>query len=325
SDLLDGGGIRASGLTTSLALRPALENLALFFAQFPLEVDALIDSVLPAYLRRREWDSRELSSQQLQRRVKLRRRWRQRRFLDKVFSNCSAFACDRKWWHNRVYDRTLESPELIKVLIEPDVSLQYPGTRILQQGGDSTLWLSRIGERRIVIKRYNINGIWQGILRAVRESGAAVSWRNAHRLVQYGIATARPVAMVEERFGPLRGRAWYLSEYVAGETAAVLCEAEEAGEGGEAGESSGKAAFIRAVASLLQQLERCRICHGDMDASSFILAEHGPVVIDLDTMQEHSSRFVFRHRWRRELGRFMRNWDACPDVAGMFRELLKPG
>ena len=316
---LDGGGIKAAGLKTSLALKPALDNLALFFAQFPLEVDALVDTVLPAYLTRREWDSRELSGRQLRRRAQQRRRWRQRRFLDKVFSNCSAFACDRKWWHNRVYDRTLESAELIKVLIEPDVSLQYPDTRILQQGDDSTLWLSRIGERRIVVKRYNVNGMWQGILRAVRDSGAAVSWRNAHRLVQYGIATARPVALVEERFGPLRGRAWYLSEYVAGETAAVLCEA------GEAAETSGSGAVISALASLLQQLKRCRICHGNMDASSFILAEHGPVVIDLDAMQEYSSRFVFRRHWRTDMRNFMRNWDACADVAAMFRELLKPG
>jgi len=312
---LDGGGIRVSGLATALAVKPAMDNLALFFAQFPLDVDELIETVLPAYIGRREWDPEELPVRALLRRVRLRRRWRQRRLLEKVFRDCSAFACDHNWWHYRVYDRTLESLELIKVLVEPDASLQYPDTRILKQGNTCTLWTIRIGDRRLVIKRYNIKGMWHGIRRAFRETRAAGSWRNAHRLRQYGIATARPIALVEERFGPLRGRAWYLCEYVAGDNAATLCESG-------AVEPGMAEAAMQAVVVLLQQLKQCHICHGDMKATNFILADEGPVVVDLDAMQEYSQSFLFRRCWQRDMHRFMRNWDGCTGVARQFSKLL---
>lgn len=308
---IDGGGIRVSG-RAGLSTRLSRDNLALFLAQLYPRFDRLAASVLEAYRRERGWAEGVLTPADLQRRIRHFRRRRLRRFLKKVFRNCSAFACARSWRHFLVYDRAMASPEMLAFFADPDASLRFADMRYLKQGNTCTLWLARVDGRQYVVKRYNIKGLSHRIGRALRRTRAAVSWANAHRLGMYGIATARPVALLEHRLGPLRGRAWYISEYVAGNDALQLCHRP-------------MPALARQVLDLLEQLALCRISHGDMKGSNFILSERGPVIIDLDAMHEHVSGRNFRRMRRRDLQRFMRNWDDCPETAGFFREALFPG
>ena len=121
--------------------------------------------------------------------------------------------------------------------------------------------------------------------------------------------------MLEERFGPLRGRAWYLSEFVAGDDAGTLC-------GQNTLDQAGIEAAGLQVTGLLAQLAHSGISHGDMKATNFILAEQGAVVIDLDAMQEHVVPSGFRRAHHRDLTRFMRNWETCPEIKAMFTEMM---
>jgi len=87
---LDGGGIHAVP-AGELPVKNSRDNLALFFAQFYPEYDPLIDAVLPDYERRRRYNPGTMSVQRLHERVDYFRRGRQRRFLKKIFRDCSAF------------------------------------------------------------------------------------------------------------------------------------------------------------------------------------------------------------------------------------------
>jgi tRNA A-37 threonylcarbamoyl transferase component Bud32 len=307
---IDAGGIRISG-RGELPVRRSRDNLALFLAQLYPRFDHLAPRALGAYRGARGWTDCAITATGLRRRIWHFRHWRRRHFLKKVFRNCTAFVCERDWQHFLVYDRTLVTPEMPGFLADPDASLQFPGTRYLKQGNTCTLWLTRVGGRRYVVKRYNIKGLTHRISRAFRRTRAAVSWANAHRLGIYGIATARPVALREQRLGPLRGRAWFICEYVDGEDVLQLC-----------------AGFVpdiaRQVLELLEQLAQCCISHGDMKGSNIILSRQGPVIIDLDAMREHAAGRGFERVRRRDLQRFMRNWDDCPEAAGFFRGSISP-
>jgi tRNA A-37 threonylcarbamoyl transferase component Bud32 len=312
---LDGGGIHAAGVD-ELPVRQSRDNLALFFAELYPDDDALIEAVLPVYLQRRSWSREVLPGAQLQEHVQHFRRRRLRRFLKKVFRDCSAFKCERSWQTFRVYDRSMASTEMVEFLADPDASLQRADAQYLKQGNTCTLWTTRVGGRQLVVKRYNIKGLRHRLGRAFRMTRAAVSWMNAHRLGMYGILTAPPVALIEERFGPLRGRAWYISEFVAGEAASSLC-----------GQTVlDKAGLLRAgqqVTDLLAQLALSSLSHGDMKATNFILSRQGVVVIDLDAMQKHVAPESFRRAQRRDLLRFMRNWEDCPGIKAMFTEMMR--
>ncbi|HYQ72497.1 MAG TPA: lipopolysaccharide kinase InaA family protein, partial [Gammaproteobacteria bacterium] len=279
--------------------------LAQLFPRF----DCLVAAVLDAYRSERGREADVLAVADLQRRIRHCRRRRVRRFLRKVFRDSTAFACERGWRYFRVYDRARDSPEMRDFLADPDASLQHPETRYLKQGNTCTLWLARIDGRLLVVKRYNIKRLSHRIGRAFRRTRAAVSWANAHRLGMYGIATARPVALLEQRLGPLRGRAWFVSEYVAGDDVLRLC-AEPVQDA------------ARQVLDLLGQLAQCRISHGDMKGSNILLSEEGPQIIDLDAMREHATNWTYRRMRSRDLRRFMRNWEDCPEIAGYFRSSL---
>ena len=75
--------------------------------------------------------------------------------------------------------------------------------------------------------------------------------------------------------------------------------------------------------AVLKQLAHCRISHGDMKGNNFILSTQGATVIDLDAMKQHKHESGFQRAQRRDLRRFMRNWEACPETAAMFDQLLR--
>ena len=215
-----------------------------------------------------------------------------------------------------VCDRAMASPEMLELLADPDASLQQAGSKYLKQGNTCTLWQVRAGQHMLVVKRYNIKGLTHRISRMFRATRAAVSWKNAQRLQMCGISTPKPVALIEERFGPLRGRAWYVSEFVQGDDALDLCNPP-------ADRLIDAQADVGSVVALLTQLAHCRISHGDMKGNNFILTRQGATVIDLDAMKQHVHKSGFQRAQRRDLRRFMRNWQACPETAAMFLQLMR--
>jgi len=312
---LDGGGIRSSG-DGELSMRRSSDNLARFFAQFYPRFDALIAPVLPDYASQRGWPAGRLTSATLLQRVHFFRHRRQRHFLKKIFRDCSAFVCSKDWRSFRVCDRALATPVLLQLLADPDASLKQTDAHYLKQGNTCTLWSIKVDGRQLVVKRYNIKSLAHRISRMLRRTRAATSWKNAHRLAMYGILGARPVALVERRFGPLRGKAWLIMEYVSGDDITRLCKDPRP-------DHQTSRRVVRGVTALLAQLAQCRISHGDMKGTNFIQSPRGIAVIDLDAMREHLSDSGFQKRRRRDLQRFMRNWIPCPDIDALFREAMQ--
>ena len=322
---LDGGGIYSSP-GGELSVNDSRDNLALFFAQFYPEYDYLIDVVLPVYEKQRQYKTGTLPAGRMHERVDYFRRQRQRKYLKKIFRDCSAFICNRSMRRFMVCERSMASPEMLEFLADPDASLAQVDSSYLKQGNTCTLWRARIGQHTLVVKRYNIKGFTHRINRLFRATRAAVSWRNAHRLETCGILTPKPVALVEQRFGPLRGRAWYVTEYVDGDDAQVLCASSsnrlvlcESSSNG----SVDVQAAAESVVALLKRMAHCRISHGDMKGNNFILSKQGATVIDLDAMKQHVFDSGFRRSQQRDMCRFMRNWETCPETAAMFQKLLR--
>ena len=200
---------------------------------------------------------------------------------------------------------------MLQLLADPDASLQQADAHYLKQGNTCTLWSITVDGRQLVVKRYNIKSLLHRISRMLRRTRAAMSWKNAHRLAMYGILGARPVALVERRFGPLRGKAWLISwSMSAVMTFPALQEPR-------------LQTTEQQVVALLAQLAQCRISHGDMKGTNFIQSPQGIAVIDLDAMREHLSDKGFQRLQQRDLQRFMRNWQQCPDIDALFREAMQ--
>jgi hypothetical protein len=166
-----------------------------------------------------------------------------------------------------------------------------------------------LGDRPVVIKRYNIKNWRHAIGRSLRSTRAEHSWRMAHLLEIMGIDSLRPVALLERRRGPLRGTAYFISTWIDAPdllslgTQRALDDAE-----------------LLALDSLLRQMATARISHGDFKANNLLVRADRMAIIDLDSMRRHASASSFRQAFERDLKRLLRNWtNADPTFAQVAR------
>jgi tRNA A-37 threonylcarbamoyl transferase component Bud32 len=73
----------------------------------------------------------------------------------------------------------------------------------------------------------------------------------------------------------------------------------------------------------LQYLSTSQISHGDLKATNFLMAQDGPVIIDLDAMRQLKDPEQFEKAFNKDLDRFMKNWEDNPELASRFEGLLK--
>lgn len=185
---------------------------------------------------------------------------------------------------------------LAPLLIAPDTAIA--GVSPFKDGGTTTVARVRVDGRELLLKRYNIKSLRHALGRAWRPSRAWHSWREGLRLQFLGIATPAPLALIEERFGPLRRRAWLISDFCPGPNLLSHLAADREPPVEEA----------RAILRLFAALHRLRISHGDLKATNLLWHAGQVVVIDLDAVVQHRSVVAHTRAWRRDRARLLRNW-----------------
>ncbi len=311
---LDGDAIVVT--SGPLADKRSLNNLGLVLAQIEPRYDSLAKQALIQYCQRRDWSFSVDLEHKLTKYIEYNRQKRCDRYLDKIFRECTEFVCQKN--HNRfvVYRRDNESKAISRLLADPGASLEKQDARMLKDGNTCTVWSTPVDDRYLVIKRYNLKDRAHAFNRALRKTRAAISWKNAHRLLFYGIATATPIALVEERCGPFRGRAYYIAEFVEGPD----CVQQLRGNERQSNETRFTA---EKIAALLADLTMVGITHCDMKGSNILFRDGRPVLVDLDAMVQHRSRWLFLRKHRRDLRRFLKNWQDQPEIQAQMRKALK--
>ena len=305
--LVDGGQVtrRRQG---PLGKRACIPNLALYFAQFPQALPLDLPAALASYCRHRGWPPAALPAKQLLPQLAKQRQARKRVYLGKAFRNCTRFAVESSARRFTVCERQHWTPAMRRLLASPDAAIA--SGRLLKRGNTSTVAAvpSPIGQ--LAIKRYNIKGLAHRLSRLLRPSRAWHSWRNALLLEFTGIRTPAPIAMIEERLGPLRGRAYYISRLEAAPDATQLPALQ-----GKAQETA-----IAELAALLRLLDQAALSHGDLKATNLILTPQGPALIDLDALRDHQCPRLAKRAQARDLRRFLRNWQ--PQLQAAFAQHL---
>jgi hypothetical protein len=173
-----------------------------------------------------------------------------------------------------------------------------------------------IDNRQVVIKRSNTKHWSQAFRRLFSRSRAKKNWMNANRLLSLGLKTFEPIAMVEERIGPLKWRSYLVCSYIQGIDALhyFACGAKPQQEWPHVANN---------IATLLDALSGHWISHRDLNLSNIILVDHQPWLIDLDSMRQHRFRLWANRGAKRERERFMRNWQDAPDLSLQVAALFK--
>lgn len=311
---LDGDGIRI--YRHPVPLRPSMANLALLLSKFDVLDDVRIPEWLRIYTEERGWPQSAIHSDVLHSQTQaLRRALAQRNVYRKVLRDCSEIRVEKRFNRFLAVVRNQQANDLLQVIDAPDAYLDAPACQRLKNGNTCTVGLVQAGERKIVIKRYNIRNFWHGLNRALRTTRASISWSNAHLLRAFEIATPAPLALIERRWGPFRRQGYFLTDYVAGPDITELFA--------DSGLPDARKQEIAAdVATLLRKLYLLKIEHGDMKATNLKLADGKPLLLDLDAMKQHGCDRWFRRRHARDLRRFLKNWHNAPEILRMLKSAL---
>jgi tRNA A-37 threonylcarbamoyl transferase component Bud32 len=239
----------------------------------------------------------------IQNKIRRWRAWRQAKYLKKTKRSCTAFVAQKAWRRFMACDRTCYSPSMQHLLSDPDAYIKT-GT-ILKDGNTATVAKITLGSQTLVVKRYNIKNRWHALRRGLRPSRAMVSWQNAHRLQFLGIRTPRPIAVIEERWGIFRRRAYFIMAYLPGETLDKIVHAK-------IDDSQAIENCFDHLATLIKQLAAAQISHGDFKATNFLVSSSELHLLDLDGMTAHRFTGAFKRAFRKDLVRLSQNWSNFP-------------
>lgn len=230
--------------------------------------------------------------------------------------NAAKYESRTAWRRVLIADRSLPS-EIVEAMWRDADALIRNGTML--KDGDRCTIVRLFADRfagGLVLKRYNLRGPLHTIGHFVLRSRAAWSWRNGHLLADAGLSTPRPLAMLEERFGPLRLRSFLLMGFVSG---VPLLDVVRSGRL----DSAQLSKIADQFAHVWRKLGELRLGHGDMKATNFIVDDDGRLwLIDLDGMRRQRFGPMLARERRRDLERFMRNWRDHPEAAAAFRARL---
>lgn len=308
---IDGDGIRKAA---SLSHQAALKNLSVLLSK--VDVLALAQHLpewLNMYAKARDWSEPPALST-MQSLIQYARWQATTRYADhKVFRQCTDVSVKQN------AQQYLAVAQMFSMALA-DLNAQtlddwIQDAVLLKDGNTCTVSLASITAQPMVIKRYNIKNIGHNFSRMWRPSRAAISWANAHRLQLLDLPTPKPIALLETRYIGLRGKAYFISEYVE---APDLAEAFKT-----ITDSLQRPALVKAVVQLCYRLFLLRISHGDFKATNIKVVNGQPVLIDLDSMQQHRSAYFAQRAHVKDLQRLMQNWKDDTSLYNAFIKSFK--
>lgn len=311
---LDGDGIRR--LRSWGASSTRLSNLATLFSKFDVLDDASIPELYRQYCAA-IGESHSVSDERHVIKLVWRIRHRvSRTYADKkVFRTCTDVTVKKSFrYFHAVAADSLINPQTVNL----DTYLADSKAN-LKNGNTCTVGLGNLANQRVVIKRYNIKNLWHGITRALRPSRAAVSWANAHRLLISNIATPKPLALIEMRWGLIRRHAYFLSAYVDAPDVAQFFMREA--------DVERQMLVAQNLATVFLKLYLHKYTHGDCKASNIKVIDLKPVLIDLDSMRSYGrscmSNWLFEQNHVKDLKRFMKNWEDKAAILTVLRNAFQ--
>ncbi len=311
--MIDGDAVRELGRGRFKNEARYLANLAFFLVQFDPQAEVWTHAALQAYEGQRGWPADAERVRTLKRLMRRCRYKRMRKRAAKVTRTCTDIAAQRSWRRFVACERAWYTPAMRPLLDDPDRFIAK-GNK-LKDGNSATVARVRYHDQTLVIKRYNIKSTWHRLRRCLRPSRGRMAWRNAHMLGLVGIDTPAPRALIEERWGPFRARAFLICDHQPGMKLADYWQHDWHTD-------DTRMDALAPLTTLVMHLDAAQISHGDMKATNLIVDAGRIVLTDLDGLRIYRRTPGFRRHHRKDCERLLRNWPRHSNIARTLRRAL---
>ncbi len=215
-------------------------------------------------------------------------------FLPKrpFISNKDRFCYKQSFSRFTLFDKTLTSPKLLEIIDNPDQYLLEP-KHIIKDNEKRTIAKLTIDSTSIILKRYNYSGIYDWITKCpFRTSKAYRAWYYQHELKKNGIETAKPIAIIEKRWGPLWRQTYLISEYIEGKTLD-----EKLLQSGEIIQKK----VSKQIVEILNVFYKLKWLHRDLVGRNIIIKGETLAIIDLDEMHSYAfNNRIFKSKFHKK-------------------------
>ena len=206
-----------------------------------------------------------------------------------------------------------------RLLADPEAVIRHGLDRPVKISHGSVLVEAELpldgGKTRLAYKEYRPRGLRKAVCRLLRRSPARRDWAAARRLVALGIATARPVLLVEPRRPRLLRRSYLATEWIAGSLnlhlwgwkLAELPLSDRLARAARCAESLGR---------LIGRLHGRGVAHRDLKGANLLVVDRGGRIATW-LVDVAGARFVRRlsdRRRARDLARLAVGLEAHPWV-----------
>jgi len=286
-------------------------NLALFFSMFPLGYHVHYKALYDYYCMKVAQSTNKKDYQFILNKVTYHQKNRWQQQIHKLFRSSTKILCEQSFSKRILRTKFAMSQHWDDLLTNPDSAFSLEA-HYLKKGNSSTVIKTCIANTPYVIKRYNIKNKWHGFCRLWRSTRAANSWKFAHLLTVLGVKTPTPCAIVEQRFGPLRKKSYFISHWQSGlPLADYLPQANK----------EQQLHIAKQIIEIFKRWANAHIIHGDTKASNWLIHEDTVYVLDLDAMHQYKNLHNFHYAQQQEWQRFLKNWDNYPDILSLFNAL----
>ena len=300
----DGGvyAVDADGVRRGHLLRHHFANLGMFLAQRSPLCDVDVSQVWHTYsLARGEYVQKMGSAEQLREMTERQRSARVARYLRKTQRACTEFVQRSSFRDNWLCDRD-HWPKLQRFSLFPEEYLSE-GTP-LKLGNSATVVRIEVEGTPYVVKRYNIKSFTHRLRRWFKRR-ARLAWMNGHHLAFLEIPTAKPIALLEQRWFKFVGVCYLVMPDVGERHLGQMLDPNEESFPG----------IVARTIALLKCLAAAKLEHGDLKATNFVVRGGDVVLIDYDALRRGPNTD--------DLKRFLRNWESQADLMAAWRGALE--
>lgn len=283
----------------AIGRRASIEDLAKLLACLSEDKASGIAPVAAAYAEERRWPWSPQDNEPLKKRVYAIRRKIIRKLVRRSLRTTSQTLRLREGRFRGVFDKLFLGKSSPAQFCEALDTLLREGV-VLKNG--NTCFVSRVRwhQHDLVIKRYNHKGLWHAVRHTLKGSRARRSWLHAHLLGRLGIPTARPVAYIDQRRGPLLWQSYFVMRFVPGMPVSSIFRDEQTS-------SAQKKQIHEQILSLLERMAKHGISHGDMKHVNILFDGDQIILMDLDGMKVGGAGRLWRRRHQRDIDRYLRD------------------
>ena len=204
--------------------------------------------------------------------------------------------------------------EIVERMWRDPAGLLADGVRLQHKPSCTVVRLD--GAAPLVLKHHVGGGLRRWRRAVTAPSVAWKAWSDGWFLLDAGVPTPRPRAMLQRCVGPLKTSSYFLADYVPGRSLYRLLRYERPSE-------SLVRDLARQTAALWQRLDELAVCHNDFKTENLLVDPQGKVwLIDVDRMLRFRRRDSMRQRQARDAADLLheRNWRSDPGAAEIFRQ-----